>query len=282
MFSFKFIYLYDTLFCVPLDRLQTDIDTFNDYHLWTQFTHEIERSNRISFLDFEIIKLDNGKIVSNWYRKSTYSGRVLNFISNHPLQNKVAIIKNLVDRAVCLFHESFHSENSDFVRKIWFCNHYPQELIEEHIEIRILQIKSRKSGNLDTYTQCEICDENNTIILPYFGQISKTIQSMLKKFQIHTIFRIAFGMEEHKKNLGRKCNYHNVLSDHRKEYADHDFDWNNVEILHSENNKGKREFMEMLYTRGFSWNLPVLLIDVARDMYTFLWFGIYVIFFYGQ
>ena len=35
-------------------------------------------------------------------------------------------------------------------------------------------------------------------------------------------------------------------------------------------------------TRGVSWNLPVLLIDVARDMYTFLWFGIYVIFFYGQ
>ena len=30
-------------------------------------------------------------------------------------------------------------------------------------------------------------------------------------------------------------------------YADHDFDWNNVEILHSESNKGKREFMEMLY-----------------------------------
>ena len=25
-------------------------------------------------------------------------------------------------------------------------------------------------------------------------------------------------VEEHKKNLGRKCDYHNVLSDHRKEY----------------------------------------------------------------
>ena len=35
-------------------------------------------------------------------------------------------------------------------------------------------------------------------------------------------------------------------------------------------------------TRGVSWNFPVLLIDVAKDMYTFLWFGIYVICFYGQ
>ena len=65
-------------------------------------------------------------------------------------------------------------------------------------------------------------------------------------------------VEEHKKNLGRKCNYHNVLSHHRKEYADHDFDWNNIQILHSESNKGKREFMEMLFIkreRTYSINL---------------------------
>ena len=94
----------DTCLCVPLDKLQKLIDTFNNYHPRIQFIHEMERNNRISFLDLEIIKLDNGKIVSNWYRKSTYSGRMLNFISNHPFQNKVAIIKNLLDRAVCLSH----------------------------------------------------------------------------------------------------------------------------------------------------------------------------------
>ena len=65
-------------------------------------------------------------------------------------------------------------------------------------------------------------------------------------------------VEEHKNNLGRKCNYHNVLSDHRKEYAAHDFDWINIEILLSDNNKGKREFMEMLYVKkegAYSINL---------------------------
>ena len=70
-------------------------------------------------------------------------------------------------------------------------------------------------------------------------------------------------VEDHKKNLEKKCNYHNVLSDHRKEYADHDFDWSNVEILHSENNKKKREFMEMLYIKregGYSINLKTDLV----------------------
>ena len=119
---------------------------------------------------------------------------MLNFISNHPFQNKVAIIKNLVDRAVCLSYESFRSENLEVVRKILIFNHYPQDLIEKHIQIRIQQVKSRKSSNVDTDTQSEIFDKNKTI-LTYFGQISKTIQFMLEKFQIHTIFRIPFGME---------------------------------------------------------------------------------------
>ena len=123
----------------------------------------MERNNRISFLDLEIIKLDNGKIVSNCYRKSTYSGRLLNFISYHPFQNEVAIINNLVDRAVCLSYEPFHSENLDVVRKILFFYHYPQDLIEKHIKIKIEQAKSRKRSNVDTDTQSEIFDKHNTI-----------------------------------------------------------------------------------------------------------------------
>ena len=91
--------------------------------------------------------------------------------------------------------KSVHSENLEVVRKILIFNHYPQDLIEKHIIIRIQQIKSRKSRNVGTDTQSEIFDKNNTIVLPYFGQISKTIQPMLKKFQIRTIFRIPFRME---------------------------------------------------------------------------------------
>ena len=62
---FYFRYVGDTLLCVPLDKLQKVIDTFNNYHSRIQFTHEMKRNNRISFLDLEIIKLDNGKIKSN-------------------------------------------------------------------------------------------------------------------------------------------------------------------------------------------------------------------------
>ena len=42
---------------------------------------------------------------------------------------------------------------------------------------------------------------------------------------------------KHKKNLRRKCNHHNVLSDHRN-------------ILHSESNNRNREPMKMLYLKS--------------------------------
>ena len=112
----------------------------------------MERNSRISFLDLEIIKLDNDKIVSNWYRKSTYSRRLLNLTLNHTFHNKIAVIKNLVDGAVCLSHESFHSENLDVVRKILFFNHYQQDMIEKYIKNRIEQVKNRQSSDVDTDT----------------------------------------------------------------------------------------------------------------------------------
>ena len=92
-------------------------------------------------------------------------------------------------------HESFHSENLDIVREILFINHYPQYLIEKDIKIRIEQVKTRQGSNVDMDTQNKVFDEHNTIVLPYFGQISKTIQFMFKIFKIYTISRIPFKVE---------------------------------------------------------------------------------------
>ena len=46
---FYFRYVDDTLLCVSLDKLQTVIDSFNDCNPRIQFTHEMERNNRIHF-----------------------------------------------------------------------------------------------------------------------------------------------------------------------------------------------------------------------------------------
>ena len=44
-------------------------------------------------------------------------------------------------------------------------------MIEKHIKIRIEQVKSMKSSNVDTDTQSEIFGNHNTIAFPYYVQI---------------------------------------------------------------------------------------------------------------
>ena len=117
---FYFRYVDHTILCVPLNKIQILIDSFNSFHPRLQFTYEREINDRISFLDLELIRLVDGDIITNWYKKITYSWRILNFLSFHPFSNKIAVVKNLVDRAIGLSHDSFHYETLNIIRKILF------------------------------------------------------------------------------------------------------------------------------------------------------------------
>ena len=55
--------------------------------------------------------------------KRTYSGRWLYCLSNHPNEQEIAMVKNLVGTVILLSDESFHKENlkakkSSLFRKI--------------------------------------------------------------------------------------------------------------------------------------------------------------------
>ena len=90
-----------------------------------------------------IIKNQDSTLVTNWFRKNTYSSRYLNFHSNHPFQQKIAIIKNLVDTAILLSSEKFHEENLEIIKNLLVLNNYTINLINKHINNRIFQIKNR-------------------------------------------------------------------------------------------------------------------------------------------
>ena len=83
-----------------------------------KYINKIESNNSISFLNIEIIRCKDGTILTNWHKKDTYSGRFINFFSNHPIKQKSAKIKNLVDSAILLSHHSFHQKNLSIVRKL--------------------------------------------------------------------------------------------------------------------------------------------------------------------
>jgi len=68
---------------VPTSKINFVFKKFNSIHPRLQFTIKIGH-NTINFLDTTII-VKNKKILFNWFYKSTFSGKYLNFLSQHPL-----------------------------------------------------------------------------------------------------------------------------------------------------------------------------------------------------
>jgi len=71
----------------------------HSFHERLQFILEINDNNQLNFLEVTIL-IDDYKIIFDRYSKSTYSGRYINFYSQHPLAQKRSIF-GLVDR-ICI------------------------------------------------------------------------------------------------------------------------------------------------------------------------------------
>ena len=168
---------------VPTEHIQEIKSIFNDYDHHLQFTTEIEKDNKLSFLETLLIKNNKNHIITNWYRKPTYTGCYINYFSHHPLNQKIGIIYMLVDRAIKLAHKNFHNENLDFVKNILVKNDYPTKIIEKYIKKRISII-----NNCDKKS-CDI-DNRFTIVLPYSKNLYFPIYNTLKPYNIQLVSSI--------------------------------------------------------------------------------------------
>ncbi|EFN64476.1 hypothetical protein EAG_00153, partial [Camponotus floridanus] len=92
------------------------------------FEMEIAENGCLNFLDVSII-INNNHIEFDWYRKPTFSGRLLNFFSHHPLSHKRGVVIGLTDRIFKLSHPRFHEKNFKFIFSMLHDNGYPSEFI---------------------------------------------------------------------------------------------------------------------------------------------------------
>ncbi|KAI4476484.1 hypothetical protein M0804_013555 [Polistes exclamans] len=63
---------------------------------------KVENNETLPFLDMNIIRNEDGSIVTNWYVKPTSCGRCTNYNSNHLISPKIRVIKGLLFRALTL------------------------------------------------------------------------------------------------------------------------------------------------------------------------------------
>ena len=132
--KFKAIFKYvdDTIAIIKKDDNDEIIKTLNEYHNKIKFTSEIEYNSQLPFLDTKIHKINN-KLKFDWYQKEISSGRIINFNSTQPRNQKINTAKNLINKIYNICDDEFLHKNIEKVKTILFKNNFPGHIIRNLI-----------------------------------------------------------------------------------------------------------------------------------------------------
>lgn len=119
---------------------------------------KMERS--LAFLDTLTVLDEEGKIMTRVYRKETHTNQYLNFASNHPLEDKLGLVRTLMNRAECVVSDPGDlEEEKGHIRQALLINGYPdwcevpetsEEEQEEEESTEREGTTSEESGESDT------------------------------------------------------------------------------------------------------------------------------------
>ena len=86
------------------------LNFLNNKHSNIKFTIEKQINHPITFLDVFISGINNQNLTLQTYHKSTYTGRLLNFVTFTSFSYKISLIKCLIDKSfkICNNWNSFH------------------------------------------------------------------------------------------------------------------------------------------------------------------------------
>ncbi|XP_071653246.1 uncharacterized protein [Temnothorax longispinosus] len=281
-------YIDDITLAAPLAFLQHTLDVFNSFHPRLKFTIEIGENDTLNFLEITMI-LNNNRLTFDWFHKPTFSGRYLNFFSQHPACQKRGTAIGLIDRAFLLSHPSLHAKNLRLVIEILLNNCYPLEFI-----FRILRDRLKFLFNRDSNTNVRQNEEEVApfFTLPYVPTITEKLRNATRDLNVrlsyNSLNKMRTFIKAHKDSLPRpnKCNVvykvncndcdasyvgqtgrqlQTRIKEHRNHINwstpnhsvitehrlewNHDFDWNSVEILDNESYGYKRLISEMIYIK---------------------------------
>ena len=92
-------YVDDTLEVVKrgtVDKLTEFLNNLDDYGS-IKFTYEVETEGQFPFLDLLLKRTNSGGLKLSVYRKPTHSDQYLNFMSHHPIDHKISVVRTLID-----------------------------------------------------------------------------------------------------------------------------------------------------------------------------------------
>lgn len=283
---FMFCYVDDLLTAIKVDSVELVLNTFNNFSPHLQFTVEKEQDKSIPFLDVILTRTNEGTLMTDWYRKPTNSGRIINYLSQHTLQQKIATLKSLKHRALKLSDQCFHSKNLKIIQTIAKNNNYPTSIVNNILFCQTQETSNTvdtrnkkffKVPNINGLNQNlkRIFKDTDTkpafyslkTVNTLFTQLKDKIPKLEKSNVIYKINCLGCSgcyIGQTKQKLKNRINNHkndckisNIEKENKTALATHCFstghcfDFSSVEILDQEVNLSKRLFLEMFYIKKY-------------------------------
>jgi len=272
-------YVDDIAIAAPSCLIPNILNMFNSFHKRLQFTIEVPEMNSLNFLDITLI-VNGEHLEFNWFRKSTFLGRFLNFYSGHPLIHKKGVIIGLVDKILKLLHPRYHAENLVSVINILLHNSYPIDFIFGTIHNRIKYLIS--NSNIPEIPSQATSPCPSFFTIPYIKNFSEIFHvskklrtlaftvknklntvvklhkdSLTKMQHSNIVYKLSCSkceasyvgqtkrqlktrINEDEKNINLRNEDLNVISIHRLQ--GHDFNWSEAKILDKEPSYKKKSF----------------------------------------
>ncbi|XP_044759503.1 uncharacterized protein LOC123317202 [Coccinella septempunctata] len=250
----------DLLCAVPKDQVAYTLERFNEQHQSIQFTLEEETNGGVPFLDTMVMRTPENRIILDWYRKPTSSGRYLNYFSNHSHRQKLMVengypkglLARLIFNTALTPRPQSMGDNPHTVDNpasltfatIPLINNMSYDLINllktstlrivPKNEFKIEKLFSRKKDRLDVGNTMGVvysipCSECMEV---YIGQTSQQLKRRIAQHRSDI------------KNPNKAC----ALADHTRN-KNHLMDYQSAKVLESETNGDKRRFMEMYHIK---------------------------------
>ena len=150
-------------------------DYMNSKHKNINFSFETEKDGQMPFLDVNVFR-ENGKFVTNVYRKETFTGVYINFSSFIPLEHKFGLVYMLLHHCFCLVSDmsKFHFE-IEKLKEILLSNGYSNNFFDKCISKFMNKLYIKKPVMLT------IPKKQLYLVLPFIGKMSALVKSGLAR-----------------------------------------------------------------------------------------------------
>ena len=174
-------YVDDTCCIVKKGTEEGLLQHLNSIRPTIQFTMEVEEKSKISFLDCELHRKEDGRLDVTVHRKATHTDRYLHFDSHHPTHVRRGVVKSLYDRArrVTTSDDNLQRE-IEHLNKVFYNNGYPNKFVADSAR-PLARIQQDGSQSEDK--------GRHTVVIPYSRGLSEDVRRICRRYDIRVAFR---------------------------------------------------------------------------------------------